>query len=76
MFRVERIVYLTVTLITLCILLGCAVLVVRNGPDVSALVLLVGSSGGIVFTAGRLLHMFDRAIDVLGPFVIRPNGRP
>lgn len=69
-FRFERFVYLSVTLVSLAILIGCAVQLARQPePDVSLLLMVVGGSGGIVYTTGRLLKMWSDAVRILAPTV-------
>ena len=66
MFRIERIVHLLVTSISLAMLLFSAgVLIYRAGADIPVLVGLFGSSGLISYSAGRLLKMWDQALQVL-----------
>lgn len=66
LFRVERIVHLTVTSISLALLLGSAVyLIIIHEAKVEILVALFGSSGLIGYSSSRLLRMFNQALDVL-----------
>src|SRR5262245_30853207 len=67
-FKLERTVYLIVTSVSVFILLGCAVvLMAREGME-PAVIGLFGSSGGVMYSGGRLLRMFNEAIKMIqGP---------
>lgn len=66
LFRIERIVHLVVTGISLLILIGAILVMWINrqaGP--AELSLMFGSSGLITYTGGRLLKMWDQALSVI-----------
>lgn len=67
-FKIERAVYLTVTVISLVMLLSSAAVVIYKGTagplEVTG---LFGSAGAITYTAGRLLRMWSEALRVLYP---------
>jgi uncharacterized membrane protein (UPF0136 family) len=66
LFRMERIVHLVVTTISLTMLLGSAAyLIVQSRADTPTLVALFGSSGLITYSANRLLRMWDQALEIL-----------
>ncbi len=66
LFRLERMVHLFVTSISLVMLLtSVALLLYRSGPDMVVLTGLFGSSGLIAYSVGRLLRMWDQALQVL-----------
>ncbi len=68
LFRTERMVYLTTTMISLLMLVGSALsLMVRNQAGTAELTMLFGSSGLITYTAGRLLYMWSEALKRLIP---------
>lgn len=68
LFRLERTVYLAITVSSLCVLLVCAaMLMIRTSVGTPELVGLFGSSGGITYSTGRLLRMWSEAIKVLQP---------
>jgi hypothetical protein len=72
LFRMERLVYLGVTCISLIMLLlsaGRLILIGKAGP--AELTGLFGSSGLITYSAGRLLLMWNQALQLLGA---RPGG--
>lgn len=76
-FRMERTVYVVVTLIALLVLLACAVFLifVRSTSDSIAVGLgLFGSSGAITFTVSRLLTMYNQAFRVVFESKGRTNG--
>jgi len=65
-FRLERYVYLSVTLFSVLLLLICILTTLLKGEaGTGELVGMMSSSGGIMYTAGRLLAMFDKALRVL-----------
>jgi hypothetical protein len=66
LFKVERMVHLGVTAISLVMLLGSAgVLLFREKAGVAPLTGLFGSAGLITYTAGRLLVMWNQALRLL-----------
>ena len=68
LFRMERLVYIGVTLIALFVLIGCAIymIFVRRTEDSIAIgVGLFGSSGAITFSISRLLTMYNQAFKVV-----------
>ena len=66
LFKFERIVHLTVTLISLIVLIIAISLTISNGKAQTAdLSLMFGSSGLITYTAGRLLRMWDQALKII-----------
>jgi hypothetical protein len=68
LFRLERMVYLAVTLSSVVVLLACAIiLLVRKESPASAILGLFGASGGITYSTGRLLKMWSDAIRMLDP---------
>lgn len=67
LFRMERMVHLGVTCISLIMLLTSAGRLIWSGTAGPAeLTLLFGSSGLITYSAGRLLVMWDKALQLLG----------
>lgn len=74
LFRLERMVHLTVTTVSLVLLLGCASYLIvdrltsGNGDWAELSVILsglFGSSGLITFSTTRLLSMWNQALEVL-----------
>src|SRR4029077_5209925 len=69
LFKLERLIYVIVTLISLLVLLSCAIylLVTKGSTDTAPVIGLFGSSGAITFTLGRLLRMWNDAMNILSP---------
>jgi hypothetical protein len=66
LFKLERMVHLVVTSISLIMLLFSAVSLIYKGQrDPVGLTLMFGSSGLITYSANRLLRMWDQALQVL-----------
>ena len=67
-FKLERMVYLTVTVLSLLILFASAIrLLMQDERDDAALVFIVSGSGGILYATGRLLRMWSDALRMLSP---------
>ncbi|MBI4810927.1 MAG: hypothetical protein HY800_05715 [Ignavibacteriales bacterium] len=70
-FKYERIVYMTITVISLLVLIGSAVyLIIQSEGTTETITVVVGwfgSSGAITYTAGRLLRMWSEALRILLP---------
>jgi len=65
-FRLERIVYLIATGLSLIMLVVSAILlIIQKGITIEILVLLFGSTGLIGFSLNRLLKMFDQTLGVI-----------
>ena len=69
LFQFERVIYVCVTLLSLIVLLTCAVylLISKGISDIAPIVAMFGSSGAITFTLGRLLRMWSDAMKILSP---------
>jgi len=66
LFRLERMVHLAVTTISLIMLLFSALyLIYTSHAEAPTLTLMFGSSGLITYSANRLLRMWDQALQVL-----------
>lgn len=66
LFRLERLVHLSVTTVALLMLLGnAAMLLIRREAGPAELTLLFGSSGLITYSANRLLFMWNQALKIL-----------
>ena len=67
-FRFERIVYLTINIVSFIVLISSAILLLLKNTDSPIEVLgLFGSSGGITYSTGRLLRMWSEALKILSP---------
>lgn len=65
-FRLERIVYLIATGMSIIMLVVSAILVIdKQGATPEILVLLFGSTGLIGYSVNRLLRMFDQTLEVI-----------
>lgn len=77
LFRAERLVYLSVTALSLALLLTAAAFMIRDRKAGSAeLTMMFGSSGLVTFTAGRLLNMWNQALKIIAPTVAGKKGEP
>ena len=66
LFRLERIVHLVVTTVSLVMLLSSAAIVIfREEQTPAFLAMMFGSSGLITYSANRLLRMWNQALQVL-----------
>jgi len=66
LFKLERMVYLSVTVVSVLVLLGSAgALLFKGTAGTAELTGLFGSSGLITYTAGRLLFMWNQALRLL-----------
>lgn len=75
LFRLERLVYLAITLISLAMLLTSAgVLLFRGQAGPAELTGLFGSSGLITYSSGRLLFMWSQALRLLSGEI--PEDQP
>ncbi len=67
-FRVERLVYVAITILSFVVLLVCAGVLVYNGEaGTTELSMLFGSSGLITYTGGRVLFMWSQALRAVIP---------
>jgi hypothetical protein len=67
-FKLERIVYLTVTVLSVAILFVAAIrIILQEDTDYPALVGVVTGSGGILYATGRLLRMWSDALRIISP---------
>ncbi len=67
LFRAERMVYLIVNILSLIVLLACAIYLLFKGADTVAVLGLFGSSGAITIATGRVIKMWSDAIKLLHP---------
>lgn len=69
-FRFERMVYLTITVISfVALIVSALVLLARPKTDILQISMLFGSSGAISYTCARLLKMWGDALRFLLPVV-------
>ncbi|MGV3585506.1 MAG: hypothetical protein ACO1OF_00770 [Adhaeribacter sp.] len=68
LFKIERTVYLTITLISVLVLIVTAIsLILRSDSQENTIAImgLFGSTGGIVYSTGRLLKMWSEAMQLI-----------
>ena len=65
LFRPERIAYMIVAIVSVGLLLYCAVLIIEREPSPSALMGIFGSGGLISLGMGRMLTMWTQAIQLV-----------
>jgi hypothetical protein len=76
-FNTERLVYLFITLLSLLILIGTAVWLIINSDSQKNTIAVTGlfmSSGGIMYSSGRLLKMFTQAMELIQKVTEQDNG--
>ncbi|HOO44958.1 MAG TPA: hypothetical protein PLM29_01915 [Deltaproteobacteria bacterium] len=65
-FRLERMVYLVATAISIIMLLvTAALIIIQKGATTEILILLFGSTGLIGYSVNRLMRMFDQILKVI-----------
>jgi len=65
-FKVERIVYVSITVVCLLILLASvAAALLRGKMGLVEVTPMFGSGGAVAFLSGRLIHMWNRSMDVI-----------
>lgn len=77
LFKTERTVYMVITLVSVVILIGTAVmLIVRSDSQEATIAVmgLFGSTGGIVYSTGRLLKMWSEAMQLIQKVIEKDNG--
>lgn len=68
LFKMERMVYLVITMISVSFLVGTAISLIlasKTQENTIALIGLFGSSGTIVYSTGRLLRMWSEAMKLI-----------
>jgi 1,4-dihydroxy-2-naphthoate octaprenyltransferase len=67
MFKLERVIYIIVTLVCFVVLIGSAIFMLYSDHEdkMPAVIGMFGSSGAIAYTAGRLLKMWSDAMKLL-----------
>lgn len=65
LFKTERLIYLIMTLISVIVLVSTAIFLIINSnsnKEIIAVIGLFSSTGGILFSIGRLLKMWSQAM--------------
>jgi len=78
MFKIERTAYLIITLISVLMLIGTALsLILRSESQENTIAImgLFGSTGGIVYSTGRLLKMWSEAMQLIQKTVEQQDGK-
>ena len=76
-FRFERIVYLIITIICVLVLIITAVSLIygsESKENTIEIMGLFGSTGGIVYSTGRLLKMWSEALQLIQAAIQQNNG--
>lgn len=77
LFKTERLIYLIMTLISVIVLVSTAIYLIINNDsnqEIMAVIGLFSSTGGIVYSTGRLLKMWSEAMLLIHK-VIEQNGQ-
>ena len=77
LFKVERMVYLIITLISVLVLIGTAISLIyksESQENTIAVMGLFGSTGGIVYSSGRLLKMWSEAMQLIKTVIEQNDG--
>lgn len=77
LFKTERIVYLVITVISVLVLIGTAIsLIIKSESQENTIEImgLFGSTGGIVYSTGRLLKMWSEAMNLIQKAIEHKNG--
>ncbi|MFT4576200.1 MAG: hypothetical protein ACI9SI_001119, partial [Polaribacter sp.] len=77
LFKTERMVYLIITLISVLVLIGAAAFMMiksESQENTIAVMGLFGSTGGIVYSSGRLLKMWSEAMQLVNKVIDKDNG--
>jgi len=66
LFRIERIIYVTISVTAFISLISCAIFILyRNTNSYPAILGLFCTGGGVGYSAGRLLKMWSDAIEYI-----------
>lgn len=78
MFKIERTAYLIITLISVLMLIGTALSLIlgsESQENTIAIMGLFGSTGGIVYSTGRLLKMWSEAMQLIQKTIEQQDGK-
>ncbi|MFT7114586.1 MAG: hypothetical protein ACI8P7_001373 [Candidatus Azotimanducaceae bacterium] len=76
LFKMERAVYLIITLCSVLILIFAASrMLVNEGTDPLVVFGLFGSGGGIAYSTGRLLKMWSQAMQLIQKAIEQGDGQ-
>lgn len=77
LFKTERMVYLIITLISVLILIGTALSLIfssKSQENTIEIMGMFGSTGGIVYSTGRLLKMWSEAMQLIQKVIEKDDG--
>ena len=78
LFKTERTVYLIITLISVLVLIVTAISLLfksESQANTIAVMGLFGSTGGIVYSSGRLLKMWSEAMQLIQKVIEQKDGQ-
>jgi uncharacterized membrane protein len=78
LFQTERTVYLIITLVSVLVLIGTALsLIIKSESQENTIAVmgLFGSTGGIVYSSGRLLKMWSEAMQLIQKVIEQKDGQ-
>lgn len=78
LFKIERTVYMVITLISVLVLIGTAIMLLfrsESQENTIAVTGLFGSTGGIVYSTGRLLKMWSEAMQLIQKVIEQQDGQ-
>lgn len=78
LFKIERTVYMVITLISVLVLIGTAIMQLfrsESQENTIAVTGLFGSTGGIVYSTGRLLKMWSEAMQLIQKVIEQQDGQ-
>jgi hypothetical protein len=65
-FRPERIIFGTFTVLSFIILISCAIImIVQDSENIASIIGLFGSTGVITYTSSKILKMWSDSIDFI-----------
>ena len=78
LFKTERAVYLIITLISVLVLIGTAISLLFKSESQESTIAVMGlfsSTGGIIYSSGRLLKMWSEAMQLIHKVIEQKDGQ-
>ncbi|KGL61268.1 MULTISPECIES: hypothetical protein [unclassified Polaribacter] len=78
LFKTERMVYLIITLISVLVLIGTAISLLFKSETQENTIAVMGlftSTGGIIYSSGRLLKMWSEAMQLIHKVIEQKDGQ-
>ena len=78
LFKTERTVYLIITLISVLVLIGTAISLIFKSESQENTIAIMGlftSTGGIIYSSGRLLKMWSEAMQLIHKVIDQRDGQ-